>query len=100
MLLQRTQSSARSDRRSRRLLPSKSTCGRDSVQVRGNTAQIDLELLRERWQSLGEVSGNAHLARLKLPEQTLTVFADGRAIIGGTQEASIARSLYARYVGN
>jgi adenylyltransferase/sulfurtransferase len=30
----------------------------------------------------------------------LTVFADGRAIIKGTQDLGVARSLYARYVGN
>lgn len=80
--------------------PTVTLCGRDSVQVRGTSGQIDLEVLRSRWHSLGTVSGNAHLSRLKLPEHTLTVFADGRAIIGGTQEAAVARSLYARYVGN
>jgi adenylyltransferase/sulfurtransferase len=29
----------------------------------------------------------------------MTVFADGRAIVKGTRDASIARSLYARYIG-
>jgi adenylyltransferase/sulfurtransferase len=29
----------------------------------------------------------------------MTIFADGRAIIKGTADAAIARSLYARYVG-
>jgi adenylyltransferase/sulfurtransferase len=29
----------------------------------------------------------------------LTIFADGRAIIKGTEDPGIARSLYARYVG-
>jgi adenylyltransferase/sulfurtransferase len=29
----------------------------------------------------------------------LTVFADGRAIVKGTQETAVARSVYAKYVG-
>jgi hypothetical protein len=30
----------------------------------------------------------------------LTVFSDGRAIINGTYDIGVAKSLYARYVGN
>ena len=30
----------------------------------------------------------------------LTLFADGRAIIKGTNEASVAKAIYARYVGS
>ena len=30
----------------------------------------------------------------------LTLFADGRAIVKGTAEAQVARSVYAKYVGN
>jgi hypothetical protein len=29
----------------------------------------------------------------------MTIFADGRAILKGTKDAAIARSLYARYIG-
>jgi adenylyltransferase/sulfurtransferase len=29
----------------------------------------------------------------------MTVFADGRAIIKGTQDPAVARSLYARFIG-
>jgi adenylyltransferase/sulfurtransferase len=29
----------------------------------------------------------------------MTVFADGRAIIKGTRDPAVARSLYARYIG-
>ena len=34
------------------------------------------------------------------PPLELTVFADGRAIVKGTTRADVARSVYARYVGN
>ena len=30
----------------------------------------------------------------------LTIFPDGRAIIGGTDDIAEARTVYARYVGN
>jgi len=30
----------------------------------------------------------------------MTVFADGRAILKGSQDATIARSLYARFIGS
>ena len=33
-------------------------------------------------------------------EYEITLFADGRAIILGTDEAAVARSIYAKYVGN
>ena len=32
-------------------------------------------------------------------DATLTVFTDGRAIVKGTQDLAVARTLYARYVG-
>ena len=37
--------------------------------------------------------------RFLIPPYEMTVFADGRAIIKGTSDTGIARSLYARYVG-
>jgi molybdopterin-synthase adenylyltransferase len=45
------------------------------------------------------VRQNDFLLRLEVPPYELTVFADGRAIIKGTRDPSVARSLYARYVG-
>ncbi len=77
-------------------------CGRNAVQLspptRGN---MELDQLAARWSTLGEVQSNAYLTRLKLADQGLeiTVFRDGRAIIQGTQEPAVARSVYARYVG-
>ena len=45
------------------------------------------------------VRQNDFLLRLQVPPYELTVFADGRAIIKGTRDASVARSIYARYIG-
>ncbi len=77
-----------------------SLCGRDSVQVRrrdGST--IDLDALAERLASLGRVERNPFMLRAEIDAYRLTVFADGRAIIGGTNDPAIAKSVYARYVG-
>jgi molybdopterin-synthase adenylyltransferase len=76
-------------------------CGRNAVQVSPRSAgRIDLDALAQRLSSAGEVKVNPYLLRLKASEYELTVFADARAIIRGTDDASVARTLYARYVGN
>ena len=40
------------------------------------------------------------LLRLKVDAYELTVFPDGRAIIGGTSDVALARTVYAKYVGH
>jgi molybdopterin-synthase adenylyltransferase len=42
---------------------------------------------------------NEFLLRFRVPPYELTVFADGRAIVKGTKDPAVARSLYARYIG-
>jgi adenylyltransferase/sulfurtransferase len=75
-------------------------CGRDAVQVTPRrTARVDLEGLAERLKASGEVKVNEYLLRLRAGPYELTVFEDARAIIRGTDDAGLARSLYARYVG-
>lgn len=77
-----------------------SLCGRNAVQVSPPVPrQLDLAGLAERLRAAGTVSHNDFLVRLSLPSHELTVFADGRAIVKGTDDEKIARSLYARYVG-
>jgi adenylyltransferase/sulfurtransferase len=73
-------------------------CGRDAVQLRGE-APVDVAALAARLRVAGEVVANAHLVRLRAPDAELVVFADGRAIVRGTAEASRARAVLARYVG-
>jgi molybdopterin/thiamine biosynthesis adenylyltransferase len=82
-------------------------CGRDTVQVRPErpagthpTAPLDLAAVAARWHALGEVQlAPGTFARLHTAPYDLTLFADGRALIRGTDDPSLARSLYARYVG-
>ncbi len=75
-------------------------CGRDSVQInRRDGAKLDLAEVARRLGPLAKVEVNRFLLRADIDAYRLTVFADGRAIIGGTTDASVARSLYARYIG-
>jgi molybdopterin/thiamine biosynthesis adenylyltransferase len=75
-------------------------CGRDSVQIHERTRRLDLAALGRRLErTVGEVLGNEFLVRFRVPPYEVTVFADGRAIVKGTKDPTIARSLYARYIG-
>ncbi|MEP6904311.1 MAG: ThiF family adenylyltransferase [Actinomycetota bacterium] len=75
-------------------------CGRNAVQIAPpRPVQIDLANLAERLKNLGEVKQNEYLVRFTAGENELTVFRDARAIIRGTDDVSVARSLYAKFVG-
>jgi adenylyltransferase/sulfurtransferase len=75
-------------------------CGRDAVQVSPRApASLDLEALAARLGAAGEVKANEYLVRLRAGGYELTVFRDARAIVRGTDDAGLARTLYARYVG-
>lgn len=78
-----------------------SLCGRNSVQLTfPERRQLDLQQLGAKLDGLGTVIANEYLVRFNDGQHTLTVFADGRAIITGTEEIPIAKSIYARYVGS
>ncbi len=75
-------------------------CGRDAVQVRPTRpGELALDALAERLSAVGTVRSNPHLLRLTVEGHDLTIFRDGRAIVKGTGDPTVARSLYARYVG-
>ncbi len=76
-----------------------SLCGRNAVQIHERRRPVDLEELRRKLTPLGEVRANPFALRFFTPPYELTVFPDGRAIIKGTTDPGVARSLYARYVG-
>lgn len=76
-----------------------SLCGRNAVQIHDRARPLDLADLEQRLKPLGDVRRNDFALRFFLPLHELTVFPDGRAIIKGTTDVGIARSLYARYIG-
>ena len=80
--------------------PHLTMCGRDSVQIHERRRRLDLAALgRNLVAGGGEVRHNEFLLRFRVPPYEVTVFADGRAIVKGTRDPAVARSLYARYVG-
>lgn len=75
-------------------------CGRDSVQIHERRRRLDLADLGRRLAAADSgVRNNEFLLRFRVPPYEMTVFADGRAIVKGTQDPAVARSLYARYIG-
>ncbi len=82
-------------------------CGRNAVQLthkQGNGHKLDFEELAGRLRAHGKVQANKFMIRADLRDNgtdyELTVFTDGRAIVKGTKEPNVARSIYARYVGS
>lgn len=75
-------------------------CGRNSVQLRAAaTGPVELETLAKRLAEVGQVVSNPFLVRLSVEQYRITLFADGRAIVSGTEDEAEARSAYARFVG-
>ena len=75
-------------------------CGRNSVQIHEHHRPVDLQGLSVRLAPLGQVRSNGLLLRFERPPHTITVFPDGRALVQGTTDVGLARSLYARFIGS
>lgn len=77
-----------------------SMCGRNAVQISpAEERQISLDVLETRLARAGDVANNGFLLTFAVDETELIVFPTGRAIVKGTTDEAVARSLYARYVG-
>lgn len=78
-------------------------CGRNAVQVRPTArVEVDLGQLAEKLKSVGRIDQTPYLLRCWLvdpAEISLTVFADGRALVQGTSDLLRAKSIYARFIG-
>ena len=55
--------------------------------------------LAERLRIVGEVHYNEFLLRFLVDDYDITVFPSARAIIKGTDDPQVARSVYTRYIG-
>jgi adenylyltransferase/sulfurtransferase len=74
-------------------------CGRNSVQIHERQRPVDFAEISARLQPLGSVRHNDFVLKFFREPYEITLFPDGRAIIKGTTDTAIARSLYARYIG-
>jgi molybdopterin/thiamine biosynthesis adenylyltransferase len=75
-------------------------CGRNSVQIHERQRPIDFTEMDRRLQPHGTVRHNDFVLKFWHAPYEMTLFPDGRAIIKGTTDTAVARSLYARYVGS
>ena len=75
-------------------------CGRNSVQIHEHHRPIDFAEMETKLRPHGEVRSNNLLLRFTRGELVITLFADGRALIQGTTDITLARSHYARYIGS
>ena len=80
--------------------PQITLCGRNSVQIHEHRRPIDFAEMRRRLEPHGKVNFNQLLLRFERGPYTVTVFADGRALVQGTTDVTLARSLYARFIGS
>jgi adenylyltransferase/sulfurtransferase len=75
-------------------------CGRNSVQIHERQRPIDFAELSERLKPHGAVRHNEFVLKFRREPYEMTLFPDGRAIIKGTTDPAVARSLYARFIGS
>ena len=81
-------------------------CGRNAVQIshkQAGEAKVDFKNVAQRLAAHGQVTTNKFLLRAQITDNDepyeLTLFTDGRAIVKGTKQPAVARSIYAKYVG-
>ena len=75
-------------------------CGRNSVQIHERNRPLDLAEMGELLRPHGTVRHNQFVLKFWREPYELTLFPDGRAIIKGTTDPAVARSLYARFIGS
>ncbi len=75
-------------------------CGRNSVQIHEQHRPIRFSELSATLQPHGQVRFNDFVLKFWREPHEITLFPDGRAIIKGTTDTAVARSLYARFVGS
>ena len=86
--------------RGERIAQSSVLCGRNAVQLNPPHAmRVDLNQLREKLEAFGQVTANPFLLRAEIEGYAITVFADGRTIVGGTEDAAEAKTVQAKFIG-
>jgi adenylyltransferase/sulfurtransferase len=75
-------------------------CGRNAVQlIPAVKTDLNFAEISKTIPAAGDVQFNEFLLKCSSPPYEVTVFRDGRAIVRGTEEASLARSVYSKLIG-
>ena len=81
-------------------LKATSLCGQNAVQILNPEAgTLSLEELATRLQRVGQVTYNEFMLWFTVDTCEMAIFPDGRAIVKHTENESLARGLYAKYIG-
>jgi adenylyltransferase/sulfurtransferase len=79
-------------------------CGRNTVQIRPaqTNAELNVKAVAARLETAGKVEEHPFFLRCTLREGglSLTLFHDARAMVHGTADTALARSIYAKFVGS
>jgi adenylyltransferase/sulfurtransferase len=75
-------------------------CGRNAVQLAAaSEGTVELAELEAKLEDLGTVVRNPYLLRLAVEDFVITVFRDGRAVVAGTDDPAVARSVFSQWIG-
>lgn len=80
--------------------PQITLCGRNSVQIHERDRDVNFDEMNSRLSPHGQVRYNDMVLKFWRETYEMTLFRDGRAIIKGTTDPAVARSLYARFIGS
>jgi len=78
-------------------------CGRNSVQIHEHSRPVDLRAMHTRLSrqtDIEDLRANDLLLRFRRGPLTFTLFNDGRALVTGTTDIALARTMYARFIGS
>ena len=77
-----------------------SLCGRNAIQITpADPKELSLKSIGDKLEKLGTVKCSDFIMLFKNDETEISLFKDGRAIIKGTNDETVARTIYARYIG-
>jgi adenylyltransferase/sulfurtransferase len=77
-----------------------SICENGAIQISPiKPIAISFDELEKKLRNVGEVENRKIILRCKIKNYELNIFQNGRAIIMGTNDKNIAKSLYSKYVG-
>jgi len=77
-----------------------SLCGQNAVQILNpKIGRVSFNELESRLKAVGEVTYNEFMMHFRVDGREMVIFSDGRAIVKDTTDESLARGLYAKYIG-
>jgi adenylyltransferase/sulfurtransferase len=78
-----------------------SLCGQNSVQILPvKSGEIQLDKFEKKLKRVGRVKRTEFTLEFLVDKYVITIFPDGRALIKGTTDDNLAKSLYTKYIGN